>query len=65
MHWNPEDDLARCLGAEEVARPRKASWPEGATAGLLLVAACCLVVGGALYRFAGPRDVIEDGVTRR
>jgi len=58
-HWNPDEELARCIAAEELAR-RKRSWPDGATAGLALVAACCLLVGVALYEFAGPRDVIEE-----
>lgn len=78
-HWNPDEELAdrSCLqqdldrelawlkAADETSRPAKAPWPEGATAGLLLVAASCLAVGALLYQFAGPRDVIEDSVARR
>lgn len=63
-HWNPEEELARCIAAEGLAR-RKRSWPEGATAGIVLVAASCLLVGVALYEFAGPRDVIEEDAGRR
>ena len=64
-HWNPDEELARCIAAEELARARKRPWPEGATAGLVLVAALCLAVGLTLYQFAGPRDVVEEGVGRR
>jgi hypothetical protein len=63
-HWNPDEELARCIAAEELAR-QKRSWPDGATAGLVLVAACCLALGAALYGFAGPRDVIEEDASRR
>jgi hypothetical protein len=38
------------------ATARKASWPEGATAGILIVAAACLGVALTLYHVAGPRD---------
>jgi hypothetical protein len=51
-HWNPEDDIAR-------VRESKAerSWPEGATAGLLIVAASCVGFAVLLYNIAAPRDV--------
>lgn len=61
-HWNPDGELARCVRADEPTPPRKASWPEGATAGLVLVAACCLALGALLYQVAGPRDVVEEGI---
>lgn len=51
-HWNPKEAIAR--STDERA---KARWPEGATAGLMLVAAGCLGVALMLYRVAGPRDV--------
>jgi hypothetical protein len=52
-HWNPEDEqLVRALEKREQSR-----WPEGATAGLVLVAAACLGLGVLLYHLAGPRDV--------
>lgn len=51
-HWNPEDELARIR--EERA---KARWPEGATAGLVIVAVACVGVAIVLYKIAGPRDV--------
>ena len=63
-HWNPDEQLARAIEAEELARQNR-SWPEGATAGLLLVAALCVTVGLTLYQFAGPRDVVEEGAARR
>lgn len=60
-HWNPDGEIERWARADEPVRPRKASWPEGATAGLLLVAGFCLAIGGLLYHVAGPRTVIEEG----
>ncbi len=42
--------------------PPSKSWPKGATAGVVLVAALCLAVGVLLYLVAGPRDVIDDNV---
>ncbi|HET7709838.1 MAG TPA: hypothetical protein VFK50_09955 [Sphingomicrobium sp.] len=52
-HWNPEDALA---GAR--AAPPRRRWPEGATAGVALVAVACVGMAFLLYRLAGPRDVI-------
>ena len=43
-----------------LAQARRASWPQGATAGLLLVAALCLGIATALYQVAGPRDVFAE-----
>jgi hypothetical protein len=43
----------------------KASWPEGATAGILIVAAACLGVALTLYHVAGPRDVFAQEVAGR
>ena len=51
-HRNPEDGLSRRI--ETAGKPR---WPEGATAGLLLVAAACIGLAALLYHVAGPRDV--------
>ena len=51
-HWNPDEELARVRVAS--AKPR---WPEGATAGLVLVAAGCLGLAVLLYQVAGPKDV--------
>ena len=64
-HWNPDEQLARAIEAEELARVRKRPWPNGAVAGLVLVAACCLAIGLSLYQVAGPRAVVEEGVARR
>ncbi len=51
-HWNPDDEIAR------VREPRpKTTWPEGATAGLVLVATACLGIAVLLYQIAAPRDV--------
>ena len=47
------------------AAMRKASWPQGATAGLLLVAAVCLGIATALYQVAGPRDVFAADSAHR
>ena len=52
-HWKPEAEVAR-------VRARQKSWPEGATAGLLLVAAVCVGVALIVYQVAGPRDVFEE-----
>jgi hypothetical protein len=51
-HWNPDPDIAR---AREVRR--RSAWPQGATAGLAMLAAGCVAVAALLYRIAGPRDV--------
>jgi hypothetical protein len=64
MHWNPEGELARPPRAHELP-PGKPAWPKGATAGLVLVAACCLSIGLALYEVAGPRDVVVEDIVRR
>lgn len=64
-HWDPDEELARRIAAEELARSRKAEWPKGATAGLVLVAACCMALGVVLYQFAGPRNVVEKDVGPR
>lgn len=51
-HWNPEAECARA--AEAQPKPR---WPDGATAGLALVALCCVGAAMLLYKLVGPRDV--------
>jgi len=53
-HWNPKGELTRAREAQSTgAKPR---WPEGATAGLVLVAAACVGIGVLLYHVAGPTD---------
>ena len=65
-HWNPDEELARRIAADELARAEhRRSWPEGATAGLLLVALGCVALGAVLYQFAGPREVVEKDVGQR
>lgn len=39
---------------------RKASWPEGATAGVLLVAAACLAFSVTLYQVAAPGEPFAE-----
>ena len=51
-HWKPDEDLVRALERRETSR-----WPEGATAGLVLVATACVGLAVLLYKVAGPRDV--------
>jgi len=51
-HWNPDEDLARAHRSTP-----KREWPEGATAGLLVLAAGCVGFAVLLYQIAGPRDV--------
>ena len=42
------------------------SWPEGATAGILIVAAACLGVSATVYHIAGPRNVFaQEALTGR
>jgi hypothetical protein len=48
--WKP-DEFA------PAAKPK--SWPTGATAGLLIVAAACVGLAVVLYQVAGPSDVFE------
>ena len=48
--------------SQPLVEARKASWPAGATAGLLLVAVLCFCVSTALYQVAGPRDVFADEI---
>ena len=56
-HWKPEGEIVRATTARK-RRPL----PEGAAAGLLLVAAACLGVAVVLYHVAGPRDVFEQDI---
>jgi hypothetical protein len=53
--WKNEHADARAC-----ARTAKPSWPEGATAGILIVAAACLAFSITLYHLAGPRDVFAE-----
>ena len=65
-HWKPDGDSAHWLTADAYAPPPKGkSWPQGATAGLLMVAAACLAVGALLYQVAGPRQPVEEEAARR
>ena len=61
MHWTPDGDatpLADDIAVEPArSQPIKKDWPEGATAGLLLVAAACVGVAVLVYKVAGPSDV--------
>ena len=63
-HWNPDEELVLQLAAEERVRAAKRPLPPGAVAGLVLVASCCFAVGVVLYQFAGPRAVVEEGISR-
>jgi hypothetical protein len=45
-----------------VSAPTRKSWPDGATAGLALVAAACIALSLTLYQLAGPRDVFADDI---
>jgi len=47
------------------ATARRQSWPEGATAGILLVAATCVGLSLTLYQLAGPREVFAEEVASR
>ncbi len=73
-HWRPDEDImrARLGGAEPVRapgelvtlRPKRERLPEGAAAGLVLVAAACICVAIALYQVLGPRQVVAPGAER-
>jgi endonuclease YncB( thermonuclease family) len=53
IHWPPD-------GFSPGPR-RRASWPAGATVGVVLVGAMCVGVAVGLYEAAGPRQVVEPG----
>ena len=60
MKRDPKKDQARvCVTA------RRQSWPQGATAGILLVAAACIGLSMTLYHVAGPRDVFAQDAASR
>ena len=50
-HWNLRSEPAPVR-----ATPARQSWPAGATAGLAVVAACCVGVAVVLYQLAGPSN---------
>ena len=52
-HWNPDDELARVQGTRAPLR-----LPDGAAAGLVMVAVACVGLGVLLYKLAGPRDIV-------
>jgi hypothetical protein len=64
-HWNPDEELAHRIAAEELARAAKKPLPEGSVTGLLLVAASCLALGALLHQVAGPRHLVEENVAGR
>lgn len=49
-HWKPNEQPVRI-------RDARAPWPQGATAGLLVLGAVCIGTVILLYKLAGPRDV--------
>ena len=56
-HWKPDAEAVQIVPAGEPGRKR---WPEGATVGLVVVAAACIGLAAVLYHVAGPRDVFEE-----
>lgn len=56
-HWKPDGDAVRILPDTNRVRKR---WPDGATAGLVIVAAACIGIAAVLYHVAGPRDAFEE-----
>jgi Na+/H+-translocating membrane pyrophosphatase len=57
-----KSDRTEAANARSLVRARKAAWPEGATAGLVLVAAACLGLSMTIYQLAGPRDAFAESV---
>ena len=55
-HWAPQGESDGWTPAEAKARPKQ-HWPQGATAGRVLVAIACVALGMLFYQLAGPRDV--------
>jgi len=51
---------AQAPQAKALAKRRKGQWPDGATAGLLLIAGACFGLSMTLYQIAGPRDVFAE-----
>ena len=49
--------------ARAALQARRTSWPQGATAGIILVAAACLAFSLTLYHVAGPRDVFAESAS--
>ena len=72
-HWKPDGEIVRVRpvrgrrlrSLDEFERPAwlsrrpwaKKRWPEGATVGLVLIAAVCVGTAVGLYLAAAPRDV--------
>ena len=52
----PPQKVSACVQAQ------RSSWPQGALAGILLVAAACIGFSLMLYHLAGPRDVFAEEV---
>ena len=57
--------FARVNQVRACVTARRQSWPQGATAGILLVAAVCLGLSMTLYHVAGPRDVFAQDAAGR
>jgi hypothetical protein len=57
--------FARVNRARACVTARRQSWPQGATAGILLVAGACLGLSMTLYHVAGPRDVFAQDAAGR
>ena len=51
-HWKPDEKPVRVAAAQPRTR-----WPDGATAGLVVLGAACVGTVLVLYRLAGPRDI--------
>jgi hypothetical protein len=55
--WNPQDELLRVREDRDSRAQSGPRWPDGATAGLVMLGLGCFAVAMLLYRLAGPRDV--------
>ena len=70
-HWKPPaQKIVRTRASGDWTRIQSywnahRSMPEGAKAGLVLIAAACVGIAIGAYQVLGPRDVVADEVANR
>ena len=55
-----KSNVSQHAQADAYAPPLRTSWPEGATAGVLIAASACLALSMTIYHMAGPRDLFAE-----